>query len=424
MTDERDFDRLARAWLELGPDRAPERSVAAVLQAVEITPQVWPWSRWLPGRDIQMTRLPILATAVATLVIVIGGGFMLSRGTDPGVSAPSASPSPTPSPSASVGSVPPPPEVVGGWVAPSRGTPVEDPTITTIVLGGSSVDDSAPAFSIDRPGNPRELGALGSNLSEAEPGVLQFSLNTPGGGSGCQVRDEGTYRWSVSADGQWLTLDLIEDACQVRGVILAGTWQRNIGFRNNGGKGVATAFTPYLALDLPAKAFPGSEYSLIDTVSIESDDIGLKIWKDLEGFADPCDLTKGRLALAPGIDGFLAYLNEDPRFTVLSQEDMTIDGRPAVKVEFKIGDTIKAPCWNFDGNPDDRTGVLTWVPKAETNPDFFWNAPIGSDDTLFVTEANGATLVFEGWAIKNGKEVIDQSLVDTVQILDALPTAP
>jgi hypothetical protein len=31
MTSERDFDRLARAWLEQGPDEAPDRVIAAVL---------------------------------------------------------------------------------------------------------------------------------------------------------------------------------------------------------------------------------------------------------------------------------------------------------------------------------------------------------------------------------------------------------
>ena len=40
MTIERDFDRIARAWLDLGPNEAPDRSVAAVLQAIETTPQV------------------------------------------------------------------------------------------------------------------------------------------------------------------------------------------------------------------------------------------------------------------------------------------------------------------------------------------------------------------------------------------------
>jgi len=97
MTEERDFDRLARAWLELGPDLAPERTVAAVLQAVEITPQVRSWSRWLPGRNLQMNRLPIIATAVVTLVVVIGGVLLFSQENQPATGGPGTSPSVVPS---------------------------------------------------------------------------------------------------------------------------------------------------------------------------------------------------------------------------------------------------------------------------------------------------------------------------------------
>lgn len=416
MTDQRDFDRLARAWLELSPDRAPERSVAAVLQAVEITPQVRPWWRWLPGRNLIMSRFPLVATAAVVGVVAVSGLLFATR-MDPVLGVPSPSPSPGASPLGD----PLPSELVGGWVATSRGTSLEQPDITTFVLGGSGVDRWVTEFAVSVPHTA--TWRFGSNVVETEPGILRFILSRPGAAD-CDFRDTGDYRWSLSADGQWLTLDPISDTCKQRSDVLAGTWQRNIGFRNNGGQGVVTAFTPYLTLELPPKAFNGSEYSMLDTVSIDRDDAGLLIWKDLEGFADPCDIKKGRLALEPGMAGFLAYLNEDPRFTVLSQEDMTIDGHPAVRVEFKIGDNLEAPCWNFDGNPDDRSGVLTWVPKSEPEPEFFWNAPIGSSDTLFVTEANGATLVFEGWALKDGNEAIDQSLVDTVRILDALPTAP
>ena len=84
MTTERDFDRLARAWLELGPDEAPDRVVAAVLQAAETTPQVRRRIGWSLWRSFHMTRLPIVATAVAALVVVIGGGMLLTRGQRPG----------------------------------------------------------------------------------------------------------------------------------------------------------------------------------------------------------------------------------------------------------------------------------------------------------------------------------------------------
>jgi len=50
MTDERNFERITRAWLDLMPDEAPDRTIAAVLQAVETVPQVRsPW-RWLTRR--------------------------------------------------------------------------------------------------------------------------------------------------------------------------------------------------------------------------------------------------------------------------------------------------------------------------------------------------------------------------------------
>jgi anti-sigma-K factor RskA len=84
MTTERDFDRLARAWLELAPDEAPDRVIAAVLQAVETTPQVRP-SRWSLWRSVPMTRLPIIAAVAATLVVVIGGAVLLQRSNDRGI---------------------------------------------------------------------------------------------------------------------------------------------------------------------------------------------------------------------------------------------------------------------------------------------------------------------------------------------------
>ena len=97
MTTERDFDRLARAWLELGPDEAPDRVVAAVLQAAETTPQVRRRTGWSIWRSFHMTRLPIVATVVAALVVLLGGGILLSRAGDQGVGAPESSPSPVPS---------------------------------------------------------------------------------------------------------------------------------------------------------------------------------------------------------------------------------------------------------------------------------------------------------------------------------------
>jgi len=52
MNTERDFDRMTAAWLDLMPDEAPDRVIAAVLPAVAIEPEVRrgvPGPRWVPG---------------------------------------------------------------------------------------------------------------------------------------------------------------------------------------------------------------------------------------------------------------------------------------------------------------------------------------------------------------------------------------
>ena len=83
MTTERDFDRLARAWLDLGPNEAPDRVVAAVLQAAETTPQVRrPIGRSI-WRSFHMNRLSIAAIAVV-LVAVVGGGILFDKRPRPG----------------------------------------------------------------------------------------------------------------------------------------------------------------------------------------------------------------------------------------------------------------------------------------------------------------------------------------------------
>ena len=89
MTDERNFDRLARAWLDLMPDEAPDRTIAAVLQAVETAPQVRsPW-RWLTRRFPNMNRLLMPAAIAAATVLAVGGGLWLTRSDGPSTGGPS-----------------------------------------------------------------------------------------------------------------------------------------------------------------------------------------------------------------------------------------------------------------------------------------------------------------------------------------------
>ena len=111
MNDERSFERAARAWLEHGANRAPDRAIQSVLLAIESTPQ---------ERDLRIPwRLPrmnkLVATGLGTAAVIVAlfvGTQLLGPPAPSGVGgAPSAttspSPSPSPSPSLSPISVPP-----------------------------------------------------------------------------------------------------------------------------------------------------------------------------------------------------------------------------------------------------------------------------------------------------------------------------
>ncbi len=409
MTSERDFDRIARAWLDLGPNEAPDRAVDAVLQAVETTPQVRRPIRLPFWRPVPMSRLPMLALLAGLIIIVVGALALSSGSPGPG---PSATPSPVASATPSFTPGPIPAAINGGWTAASRGTAIEDTETTTIAFGPSMPNRSAPEFRMYRADSAY---ALGSAVVEASPGVLRLE-SVPPDSTDCEPSSSGSYRWSLSEDGQWLALELIDDGCEVRADVVSGTWQRNLAFSSNGGPGVATNFEPFVIATLPTVEFRGFEFNDTDTIWTERDDGAFLVWKDVDGFQDPCDIEQGRLDIAPGMDAFLAYLEEDPRFAVTRREETQLDGQPAVEIEFTVSDAIVAPCW--DG------GVLTYIPQAQADQAGHWAAAIDSTKILVVTEVDGATLVVESTVIEDGLTQADRATLDSIRFLDVLPTPP
>ncbi len=96
MSDDRKFERNARAWLELGPTDAPDRVVEDALLAIETTSQ---------ERDLRLPwRLPImnsasrLAAGLVAAAAVLVVGVVLVGPRLGGVGTIQASPSPSPSP--------------------------------------------------------------------------------------------------------------------------------------------------------------------------------------------------------------------------------------------------------------------------------------------------------------------------------------
>lgn len=409
---ERDFDRIARAWLDMGPNEAPDRAVDAVLQAIETTSQVRRPFRWPTWRSTTMTRITLLAVLAGTIALLIGGLVITGGRTGPSPTVvPSEAPAAAATSSPSTGPGGPIPDaLVGGWVGADREVGSRPPGTASIAIGALDGNPDAVDFEID--------GLMPADLEEVEPGVIR--LTSTFASLDCALGDVGTYRWSVSADSQWLTAELVDEACPSRAAVFPGAWQRSLTHDSQGGPGIFAGFQPSFTATLPAKTWLGRPE--VDTMIADSEDATFKVWKDLDGFLDPCDISKGRLLIGPGMDAFLAYLTGDPRFTDVTQEEMTIDGRRAVAVRFRLGDDIEAPCWTFDGNENDRTGVLTWTIGAGTGG--FWNGQLKTDGFLVVTEVDGATLTFEPGVMVDGQWTIDRDTLDTVRFVDALPTPP
>ena len=206
MSNERDFDRIARAWLDLGPDEAPDRAVAAVLQAVEATPQVRrPWIR--PSRRFPiMNRLATLAAIAAALVIAVGGGaLLLGRPDDDRNVGVPASPSPSASPSGSI-----PAALRHVWLGETRD------------VAGIETDRSFLGFTAD---DANYLDALRSTASMSAPDRLTLTLKAAE--NGCDAGAIGTYTVQLSPGGTKLNLAAIDEACSARRDAIAGDWLRS-----------------------------------------------------------------------------------------------------------------------------------------------------------------------------------------------------
>ncbi len=410
MTRERDFDRIARAWLELGPQEAPDRTVEAVLEAIETESQVRRPRWWPLWRPTSMNRIRILAVATGLTLLAVGAAVFLPGGRPSPTPPPSILPSPTPSSAASPSTVatpgPVPAAILGSWIAPLR----EAPGITQAATSGITFMDgkenpAEPGFALDlglHNSFPQEARA-----DEVEPGVLRLvSRPSPGG---CQDRDVGRYRWSKPSDDV-LVLELIADACAAREAVVPGTWIRSGIGDSEGGTGIAAAFTPFFEFTLPAAQYDGLANGLGDAIAVDGrDGSGLHAWKDPDGFVDPCDEAGGRVDLEPGIDPFVAHLSASPELAVSGTTERLIDGRRAVQVDVTTRDGLAAGACA-------EGAVLIWTPHA-------WQVDgitleIGQAETFVVTEVDGATIVFEA---DDADGNVAASVLDSINFIDELP---
>ena len=412
MTTPADADRVLRAWLDLMPDEAPDRTVAAVLEAVATTPQVrrGVYSRW---RFQHIHR--VIALSAAAIVVAIGGAVLFGpRLTDSNglVGAPSESPTqpptsstPSASPAATLAIAPLPAQLRSEWLADVEsidGLSEHDPRVRLVV----SRDGRSIALQTNSFGNTTLL----SIPVESTTGELR--LVTAATGAGCEAGQEGQYRWTISEDGLLLGLEVIADSCKTRASAFARTWTRSLDAHSNGGRGALAAFDPVVLVTLPEASYTGSSSRDVIAVEGDDDDSTMFAMRDPWGLDNPCADGGGvTVPLKAGVDAIVAHLGTVPGLAVTSDE-MTIDGRRAVHLALTTDPGIDCPA-----------GERSLLTSKNITSGWRWSLKPGDAASLYLVELPDATYLFE--YVREGVTQTDErAVMSTIRFADALPPTP
>jgi|GEM_PF-1866819 len=420
MTTERDFDRIARAWLDLGPDEAPDRVIAAVLQAAETTPQARRPFRWPNRRFFPMTRLPIVATVVAALVVVIGGGLFLTRSNGPSgvgvpsptpTASPSSAPSNAPAASASASLTPVPASLSYTWIGPKRAIPgMPTPDRYRFQLSGTTLDFPNDEFT---------QSVLKSTATPSAPDEVR--LVSSDATAGCTIGDEGRYRWSLSPAGVKLTLTSISDACATRAAALAGDWTR-VACKDTtdgcyGDLEAGTFSSQYLdprihagdawhpnfgaiTYTVPAGWSNSSDwpktFTLTPTANYGTEAAGQFHELDVYGtpaanLQEPSCANNEQTSVKQTVDGLIGWVRSRPSLVVTAPKPITIDGHTGQWVDVKI-----APSWT--GTCPDATGMTAvFLVEAGSGADgYSWGISPGEQERLIFLDLGSSDVVLLG----------------------------
>jgi hypothetical protein len=415
MTAHHDPDRTIRAWLDLMPDEAPYRTVAAVLQAVEAAPQRRRGfrGRW---RFPTMSRFAILAAAAAVVVAIGGVALLGSRpATDavpigapsasPAVPAPTATPAPAATPAPTLAVAPLSAPFRSQWladIATVEGLGDHEPRVRLVVgSGGRDVALQTNSF-----------GNTTLSSVPVEASSTELRLVTDAKGAGCEVGDEGRYRWALSDDGLLLTLETIADTCATRAAAFARTWTRSLDAHSTGGRGALAAFDPVVLVTLPDAPFGGS--SSRDVIAVESITEGLVMFamKDPWGLAEPCADGGGRtVPLEPGIDALVEQLRLVSGMAVTSEE-MTIDGHRAARIAVTTNADLDCP-----------SGEINALTSKNVTSGWRWGVDPGEAASIYVVELPDATYLLQ-YAGDGVTAADERAVTSSVEFVDSLPPAP
>jgi hypothetical protein len=157
MSDDRTFERNARAWLELGPTDAPDRVVESALLTIEKTNQERDLG--IPWRLPAMNPIMRLAAVLVVGALAVGGALYLTRGQ-----------------TQSVGNQSPPPSIEGTW----------ETTFTRAQMQSAGLVDAGEDI-------PENYGHFVLSIHGGNVVTVQLSDPKTGGSVGTYVVNGNTY---------------------------------------------------------------------------------------------------------------------------------------------------------------------------------------------------------------------------------------
>ena len=366
-----------------------------------------------------MNRSFTVAAVAAVLVVVVGGGIMLSRPTDPnGVAGTSDSPAtstsaaPSASPEASSAGSAIPTILRSTWIGPTR-------TIAGLLPSDRyRFDLGATIF-----GFPYDKTTIAPQMAStaSAPGPGQLQLVTTDATAGCQPGDVGRYSWTLSAGGVRLTIAAGTDACQARGAALPGEWFR-VACKDatdgclgdlEAGTFSSQYFTPQLTTDaawrptwgaltytVPAAWSNSADWpnTFVLTPSVDYatygptgaangivHEVGL-YRRPMASAQDSACSTNVVASVTPSVDGLIGYLTGLKSLVSTSPVAITVDGHPAKWIDIKIAPGWTKTCPDSGGTP---TAVFLAHPANELSGYSLGLSGTEQDRMIFVDLGGG-----------------------------------
>ena len=243
------------------------------------------------------------------------------------------------------------------------------------------------------------------------PSAGEIRLVTTKSNAGCVVGDEGRYRASRSADGMFLAITPIADACATRAATLGRTWVRSLGAVNDGRHGIVNYFTPAIEITLPALRFGAGGVS--EAADIRTDS-GLTLIgvKNPSGYQSPCAAAGGgRSPITPTAAAFIAYARHLPGFKIKTT-DLTIDGHRATHLSITTSASIDCPSAEvFEFGPND----------VAITDGGYWSVKPGDADSIWLVEV-GKDLYLLQYRGPDVSPATEEQVLSTVHFIDKLPT--